>query len=419
MIKIKINDNENFEIKKDEVTLKEINNIVKALNEINSGHLTANIKEENIPIRELPTLISVKSLQQLPSTLGVPTYTEAGTDDYPQPDYTKIKPKIITLEEFKKKKKYQAQAVTKRFKDKEDFSKMWKTKENFIEFYNEYYAGKIPRENAIANLMRATENKEDYIIKKFYEIKHKLKLKGENSYGSYNKNKDLSYYQQKKLEQQGISVAKKLKKYERLAWTKELVIEAIKTSYFGSNEEKQLFGVKLGRAWEKISNQLSALRKSFEIKPADVGIKRFIKRGEARDIEALSIQPTQPTQSTQPIQPIPQEATAQPTNPDLSQKEIEDIISEKDLTAGEDKFIKFFETAQKVKVEISLIKTAVLLLRDYLKKQGLQGSSDDVKGWLLNHFNKTIISPASLDNWITEAKQEEEGTSLREGDGNY
>ena len=67
------------------------------------------------------------------------------------------------------------------------------------------------------------------------------------------------------------------------SWTKdrELVLKAVKLCYFGSKEEKMAFAQSQGREWELMVSVLYTIRKIYNITPKEVGVTRFISRGES------------------------------------------------------------------------------------------------------------------------------------------
>ena len=63
----------------------------------------------------------------------------------------------------------------------------------------------------------------------------------------------------------------------------------LRLMYFGTREEKNTFATTLKAAWPNVANNLFLCIKKFNILPEEIGLIRFPRQGESRQINALKI----------------------------------------------------------------------------------------------------------------------------------
>jgi hypothetical protein len=172
------------------------------------------------------------------------------------------------------------------------------------------------------------------------------------------------------------------------------VLKVLKIHYHGTKEDKTRYADNLKVTWNYLTKSFHLLIKRYDIKPYEIGLTRFKKQGEkvhedtSKKKQAFSIGSSN--------------FFGLSNKPELNKDEMRELISDADLVADEEKFIKFFELAQKTSVDESLVKETVLLLREFLIRKGMKGSTDDILNWLSSNFKsmKPIINPVLLESWL-------------------
>jgi len=162
-------------------------------------------------------------------------------------------------------------------------------------------------------------------------------------------------------------------------WTdRNEVLDAIKVHYFGTEADKERLSQKKGKSWKDIVKSFWNLTKRYDIKPAELGLKKWGK-------ERRGFSQPQPQQQLQPQQ-VAQTVQFQ-----------DDVIS-----VAERQFIDFFTNYIKKGGSEPELKQAVLLLREWLKSQGKSGNSREVLEFLGTKVKslRPIVSPEKLEEWF-------------------
>jgi hypothetical protein len=245
--------------------------------------------------------------------------------------------------------------------------------------------------------------------KEFSQIAKENKItnsKARKLYGRiYSRIYNRGYKQKEKVEK--ITKIPRKRGAQKVKWKdKNEVLKVLKIHYHGNKEDKLRYANNIGVTWQYLTKNFHLLLKRFNVKPYEVGLTKFRKRWEYKkgDTQKLKLKQKQ-NENEKEIISSPENKWTPPLTtekPYLNEDEIKEIISDEDLSANEQKFVKFFEICQKTSVDESLIKETALLLKDYLIRQGLQGTTDDILNWLSGKFKsmKPIINPVLLDSWV-------------------
>jgi len=158
-----------------------------------------------------------------------------------------------------------------------------------------------------------------------------------------------------------------------MKWTsRDEVLNAVKVHYFGTAKDKENIARARGKPWNDIVKSFWNLCKRYNIKPADLGLKKWGKvRGKKNEIPKFSAP---------------------------------EAVVQKDevLSIAEKQFVEFFNNYFNKGGSETELRQAVLLLREWLKSQGKAGSVQEVLDFLGARVKslRPLIQPAKLEEWF-------------------
>jgi hypothetical protein len=184
----------------------------------------------------------------------------------------------------------------------------------------------------------------------------------------------------------------------KVRWNdREEVVRLMKTYFKGTPEQRQKFADKKGMTWVDLTKVVHQLIKRYKITPQEVGVTelRKIAKRKAKNKINIQIQPkNQPKKKGRPVGWKKSQPSQSPSPKSESSQKSET------KNPGEADFVKFFELYQKTEVNDELAKKAVLMLKEFLIKQGKTGTPEDIIEFLNNKFQKEVIPTDKIKSWV-------------------
>lgn len=189
----------------------------------------------------------------------------------------------------------------------------------------------------------------------------------------------------------------------KVRWNdREEVVRLMKTYFKGTPEQQKKFADKKGMTWVDLTKVVHQLIKRYKITPKEIGVPelRKIAKRNAKNKINIQIPKNQPKKRGRPVGWKKSQPSQSPPSPKSKSESEPESQKSETKNPGEADFVKFFELYQKTEVNDELAKKAILMLKEFLIKQGKTGTCEDIIEFLNNKFQKEVIPTEKIKNWV-------------------